>query len=161
MSKWIDIPIVRIRVLLISIVVMAWLLVACTLLTGTPTPTPVIADPGLPECQDRVLVVVWGDLNMDGVQDPDEPPLADVLLMIVPKDDPTGDGLQLSTQENGKAHFPTRELENCRTFGYQVLFLRQVADYKFPTLPLVNLDDFDPDKDVVNFGLLPASENGG
>ena len=80
--------------------------------------------------------------------------------MIAPKDDPTSDGNRLSTNEDGKAHFPTRELENCRTSGYQVLFLRQVAGYEFPTQPVVDLDDFVPTDDIIRFGLLPLSEKG-
>jgi hypothetical protein len=135
---------------------MVWVVVACSSFSGTPT--PVIADPGPDECQDRVLVVVWGDLNRDGVQDPDEPPLADVLLMMVQKDDPSGERYQLSTNADGRAHFPTRELENCRPLGYQVLFVRQVAGYEFPPEPVVDLATFDPDEDIVRFGLLPLSE---
>jgi hypothetical protein len=80
--------------------------------------------------------------------------------MIAPKGDPTSDGIRLSTNKDGKAHFPTRELENCQTSGYQVLFLRQVAGYAFPIKPLVDLGDFDPNDDIVHFGLLPMSENG-
>ena len=117
MSNYINIPIEKTRVLLISIT-MAWILVACTSSTETSTPTPEIADQGPQECSNRVLVVVWGDLNGDGIQSPDEPSLADVLLMIAPKGDPTSDGIRLSTNKDGKAHFPTRELENCRTSGY-------------------------------------------
>ena len=158
MSKWI--PETHERGLETFILIaMVWLVVACRSSTGISTPTPEIDHDEPSECGSRVLVVVWGDLNGDGVQDLDEPSLADVLLMIASKDDPTGNGIQLSTNEEGKAHFPTRELENCRTSGYRVLFLRQVAGYEFPTQPLVNLDDFDPNDDIVRFGLLPVSEN--
>ncbi|MDJ0757032.1 MAG: hypothetical protein QNJ45_26105 [Ardenticatenaceae bacterium] len=118
-----------------------------------PTPTPIRTDPGPDECQNRVLVIVWGDLNGDGIQDPDEPPLADVLLRMTPQDDLEAEGIQLTTGENGRANFPTRELEDCRPAGYQLLFLRQVPGYAFPADPVIDLDDFDPINDAVYFGL--------
>ena len=133
------------------------LVVACSSLSETSTPER--ADPGQAECQDRILVVVWGDLDRDGIQDPGEPPLADVLLMMAQEDDPPGEGIQLSTGADGKAYFPTRELENCSPIGYKVLFLRQVAGYEFPSDPVADLDDHDPHEDIVRFGLLPLSEN--
>ena len=141
---------------LLILFVPVWLVMACT---SPAEPTPVRTDPGPAECDQRVLVVVWSDLNGDGVQDPSEPTLENVLLRITAKDDPAGDGIQLSTGENGRAHFPTRELENCQTTGYQMLFLRQVAGYEFPAQPVVDLDDFDPLNDAVHFGLLPANED--
>ncbi len=130
---------------------------ACSSRPGNAIPTQERLDPGPEECQDRVLVVVWGDLDGDGIQDPDEPTQADVLLAIAPHGDPENRA-QRSTGENGSVSFPTRELENCRPFGYQVIFLRQVAGYKFPLEPVVDLAGFDPIKDVVRFGLRPVAE---
>jgi hypothetical protein len=140
----------------LSLVALASLAIACS---SIAEPTPILVDPGPAECDQRVLVVVWGDLNEDGVQDPDEPPLENVQLMITTQEDPTDNGMQLVTNENGRANFPTRELENCLTDGYQVLFLRQVAGYAFPAQPVVNLANFDPLNDAVHFGLLPINED--
>ena len=139
------------------LIAMVGLVVACRSFPGTPT--PVIVDPGQAECQDRVLVIVWGDRNRNGLQDSDELPLANVLLMMAQKDDPSSEGIQFSTGTDGKAHFPTRELDDCRTLGYQVLFLRQVAGYEFPSDPVVDLNDFNPNEEIVRFGLLPLNEN--
>ena len=129
---------------------------ACSAVPNSPTPTPPLMDPGPDECQDRVLVVVWGDRNGDGVQDPDEPLLQDVLLQIKQIGSAADEGLQMSTSENGRVSFPTRELEGCSPEGYQVLFLRQVAGYEFPEDPVVDLEGFSPDTDAVEFGLVPS-----
>lgn len=122
------------------------------------TPTPMTTDPGPDECFQRVLVTVWGDTNADGIQDDNEPPLENVLLMIAPLNSPE-DGIQLSTAANGNAHFPTRELADCDPSGYQVLFLRQVSGYAFPEDPVVDLAEFDPLRDRVPFGLIPEGDD--
>ena len=128
---------------------------ACNANPGLPTPTPLLMDPGPEECQDAVRVVVWGDLNRDGIKDPDEPPLAEVLLQIAKPGDPPADGLQMSTSAAGDVYFPTRELDDCRPASYQVLFLRQVPGYEFPEDPVADLEGFKPDLDAVMFGLIP------
>ncbi|MCB8950037.1 MAG: hypothetical protein H6653_18680 [Ardenticatenaceae bacterium] len=140
----------------LSLAALVWLAVACT---TAAEPTPIRTDPGPAECEQRVLVIVWGDLNEDGVPDPDEPTLENVQVMVTTQGNPTENGIQLETNEEGRANFPTLELENCQTAGYQALFLRQVAGYEFPAQPVVDLDDFDPLRDTVYFGLLPINDN--
>ena len=140
----------------LSLTVLVLLAVACT---TAAEPTPIRTDPGPAECEQRVLVIVWGDLNEDGVPNPDEPTLENVQVMVTTRENPTENGIQLETNEEGRANFPTRELENCQTAGYQALFLRQVAGYEFPAQPVVDLDDFDPLRDTVYFGLLPTNDN--
>ncbi|MAT96039.1 MAG: hypothetical protein CL608_02655 [Anaerolineaceae bacterium] len=158
MKEWIEKHIKQ-HLPALALAALIWLMTACGPVAETVTPTPIQADPGPAECDQRVLVEVWGDLNGDGVPDPDEPMLADVLLMITKQENPTEEGIQLSTGDNGRANFPTRELENCLTTGHQLLFLRQVAGYEFPAQPVVNLDDFDPLNDAIHFGLLPVNED--
>ena len=144
------------NLLIILTLPVLWIAAGCSAITENPP--PVILDPGPEACMDRVLVVVWGDLNQDGVQDHDEPPLADVLLRVAPKDNPADEGIQLATSQDGRANFPTRELKDCSTLGYQLLFLRQVPGYEFPAQPLADLDGFDPNTDSVLFGLLPEGD---
>ena len=140
----------------LALLSVVWL-AACGSFTATPTPEPLHPDPV--ECEHAVEVFVWGDLNGDGLKTPNEPPLEGVALMIAKRETPTDDNLQLETQQNGRAHFPTRELESCQTTGYDLLFLQEVARYQFPTQPVVNLDNFDPLNDAVHYGLLPESDN--
>lgn len=140
---------------LFILLAVVWL-TACGSFTATPTPEPLHTDPV--ECEYAVEVFVWGDLNGDGLKTPNEPPLEGVELMIAKSETPTEENIQLTTQENGKAYFPTRELENCLTAGYDLLFLRQVTSYQFPAQPVINLDDFAPLNDTVEFALLPENE---
>ncbi|TFH33377.1 MAG: hypothetical protein E4G99_11510 [Anaerolineales bacterium] len=118
---------------------------------------PMTTDPGPDECQDAIGVVVWADLNANGERDPEEPPISDVLLMLAPRDDPASGNIQLTTGQNGQAHFPARELTDCSPAGYAAVFPRQVAGYQFPANPVIALDDFNPDLDKVEFGLVPES----
>ena len=132
------------------ILIVSFLLSACQ-------PALVISDPGPQECQDAIKVVVWADLNGNGVRDPDDPPLSGVLVMLAPQDDPASGNIQLTTGQNGEAYFPARELSDCSPVGYNALFPRQVTGYQFPADPVVDLDDYDPDFDKVEFGLVPES----
>ncbi len=102
MPTFLAIPVKRELLLIFTLAVVS-IIAGCSSSTGKPT--PVILDPGLEACTDRVLVIVWGDLNQDGVQDPDEPPLAEVLLSLAPKDDPKNNGIQLATNQDGRADF--------------------------------------------------------
>lgn len=120
-------------------------------------PAQIISDPGPDECQDAIHVLVWADLNGDGLRGSDEPPLPDVLVMVSSLEDPAASNLQLTTGQNGEVHFPARELTDCTPAGYQVVFPRQVPGYQFPAAPVVDLTDFDPDTDTVEFGLIPES----
>lgn len=137
---------------LILILIIILLLSACGPANTTPE---LLADPGSDKCQDAIRVFVWADRNGDGVHDPGEFPLSDVLVMLAPQGDPTSENIQLTTGENGEIHFPARELTDCSPVGYQAVFLKQVAGYQFSTNPLVGLDDFNPDFDTVEFGLVP------
>ena len=138
---------------LILLPLFAVLAMACGALSQ-PTATLERSDPGPDECQDAVHVVVWGDLNGDGVQDEDEPPLPDVLIMLVPRGDAGVEKIQQTTTETGDIYFPTRELSDCVAEGYDAVFARQVEGYEFPNDPVFNLDNFKPDIDIVEFGLV-------
>lgn len=133
-------------------------LVACGAEPATPTPQPL--HPGPVECERAIEVFVWGDLNGDGLKTPNEPPLAGVLLLIAQRDAPTEENIQLETQQNGRAYFPTFELEDCQTAGYDLLFVREVARYQFPAEPVVNLDDYQPLNNTIEFPLLQKNDNG-
>ena len=118
-----------------------------------------IADQGPEECMDAVKVVVWSDTNGDGVQDADEAPIDGALVMLVPRDDPTSGGLEGTTPSSGIVHFPTREMQDCNPHHYQAIFPVQFAGHEFPSDPVIDLDNFNPDSDSVEFGLLPSNDD--
>jgi len=131
-----------------------WLLAGCQTLSISPTLE--ISDPGPAECQHAVIVEVWGDLNADGIKDAGEPLLPDVLVVLALKSDPGAGSLQMKTGDNGRAYFPTRELVDCRVADYHVLFAKSVTGYEFPENPLIPLTDFTPQRDIIQFGLVPT-----
>ena len=130
-----------------------------SLTADSDTEEPVIADQGPDECMHAVKVVVWSDINADGIRDLDETLLEGARVMLVPRDEPTSGGLDGTTLPNGNIYFPTREMQDCNPHLYQAIFPVQFAGHEFPLDPVVDLEGFDPITDTVEFGLIPNNDD--
>ncbi len=120
---------------------------------------PIISDQGPDHCANAVKVVVWSDINADGLHDENEPPINGARIMLVLREGRSSAGLEGTTLSNGVVHFPTRELQDCNPHLYEAIFTVQFAGHEFPSDPVADLEVFDPIHDTVEFGIVPIDED--
>src|SRR5574341_1947387 len=114
--------------------------------TVEPTPTPY--DP----CAPTIRVLVWEDLDGNGVRDTGEPPLPGINVYVVDNTDPGGNTVGGRTSADGLAEIAVTLTDEC-VLTERFVYAELPQGFTRTTDNVVALADFDPQTAVVEVGM--------